>query len=108
MGKIAVVENGRVYIRNSGCAGYIKTFSVSGETAVFADYNIGNDRVLVTTASGWVLVCSDNGGVYGRFKSNCDSPITIARWDGSNILCQMRNGKSALYNSNGYGLIRYL
>ena len=75
-----------------------------GGNAIFVDYNSNLERLMVTTDRGAIIFYNNYGGAISHFTVK---DVTMARWQGDDILVQLKNGKCILYNKYG-GMIKPL
>lgn len=105
MANIYKVQNGSVHTLNQyGGQARAPFHPSSGGDAIFVDYNPDSDRLVVTTERGTIGIYDTNGGQRSSFSV---TDAAMARWQGDDILVQLKNGSSILYNKSG-GKLRYL
>lgn len=105
MANIYKVQNGSVYTLNQFGGQVRAPFHPSaGGDAIFVDYNPNLDRLVVTTERGTIGIYNTSGGQCSSFGV---ADAVMARWQGDEILVQLKNGSCILYNKSG-GKIRNL
>lgn len=99
------VQNGSVYTLNQ-YGGQVKApfYPKQGGNAIFVDHNPQSDKLLVTTEKGIIAQYNTNGGQISSFSV---TDAVMARWEGNDIVVQLKNGSCILYNRHG-GKIRHL
>lgn len=105
MAYIYKVQNGAVHTLNQ-YGGQIRApfHPAMGGNAIFVDYNSNLERLLVTTDRGAIIFYNNNGGTISHFTVK---DVVMARWQGDDILVQLKSGKCILYNKYG-GMIKHL
>ena len=92
------VEKGYVVVFNKN-GNRITSFRHSSGDALFADYSPDNDRILVTTSKGNVVVCERMGGY--RYNFSTTMKIVLARWSGDDVFVQLEDGSCQLHSQSG-------
>lgn len=104
MANIYKVQKGLVYTL-SPFGGQVRApfHPASGGDAIFVDYNPNLNLLVVTTERGTIGLYDTNGGQRSGFSV---TDAVMARWQGDDILVQLKNGSAILYNRYG-GKLRY-
>ncbi|MCH5231442.1 MAG: hypothetical protein J1F43_06565 [Muribaculaceae bacterium] len=99
MARIAIVENGKIVIRNE-FGGWITSFTPQGsKKAIFVDTNPSDGRMLVTMDDGSVSVYNQHNGLLNSM-SNCKN-VVLARWMGNDVFVQHSDGTKELRRPDG-------
>jgi flagellar hook assembly protein FlgD len=80
----------------------MRTVSLSGgDTAVYADFNVNQSLIAVTTAKGKVEIRKENGTLIRTINLNSGSIAINARWNGSDLAITTNKGKTEIRKENG-------